>query len=128
MIRVNRFLSAATKITTTTTINCNGKRHVAGICSGSMVTSSAILTSPSSFDIRVFYRQHCFAKNHLQIIRSYSDQNPTKMSSDEQLKAQQASDDGGETIFGKMLNGKIPAKFIYEDDLVGFFHCRYWKN
>lgn len=41
--------------------------------------------------------------------------------SDEAAKAQTATDDGQETVFGKMLKGKIPAKFIYEDDLVSFW-------
>lgn len=39
------------------------------------------------------------------------------MASDEVAKAQTASA-GGETIFGKMLKGQIPCKFIYEDDKV----------
>lgn len=39
------------------------------------------------------------------------------MSSDEVAKAQTATP-GGDTIFGKMLTGEIPCKFIYEDDKV----------
>lgn len=38
-----------------------------------------------------------------------------KKMSDEQAKAQTASPQE-ETIFGKMLSGKIPCKFIYEDE------------
>ena len=37
--------------------------------------------------------------------------------SDEEAKAQTAGQTAGEeTIFGKMLKGTIPCKFIYEDD------------
>lgn len=30
---------------------------------------------------------------------------------------------GGDTIFGKILRGEIPSKFIYEDDKVGLIRC-----
>ena len=44
--------------------------------------------------------------------------------SDEVSKAQTAKP-GGDTIFGKILRGEIPATFLYEDDLVMklFFWC-----
>ncbi|XP_074605366.1 histidine triad nucleotide binding protein 1 [Brevipalpus obovatus] len=35
---------------------------------------------------------------------------------DEVKKAQEASPDANDTIFGKILRGEIPCKFIYEDD------------
>ncbi|CRK90393.1 CLUMA_CG004029, isoform A [Clunio marinus] len=41
--------------------------------------------------------------------------------SDEVQKAQQAQP-GGDTIFGKILRGEIPCKFIYEDDECVAFH------
>jgi len=34
--------------------------------------------------------------------------------------AQTAKAGGEETIFGKILKGEIPCKFIYEDDKVGY--------
>lgn len=37
--------------------------------------------------------------------------------SDEVKKAQEASP-GGDTIFGKIVRGEIPCKFIYEDEKV----------
>ena len=37
-------------------------------------------------------------------------------------KAQTAAP-GGDTIFGKILRGEIPAKFIYEDDQVPVGNC-----
>ncbi|XP_046917611.2 histidine triad nucleotide binding protein 1 [Dermatophagoides farinae] len=137
MIRARNTPPTTTTTTTTTsmiatTINACSKRHVTGICSGiifdTQIFSGAILSlssiSRSLFDqYHQACRQHNFLSNrnhhhHLQI-RLFSDQKKsttTKMS-DEQSKAQSATDDGQETIFGKMLNGKIPAKFIYEDDM-----------
>jgi histidine triad (HIT) family protein len=41
--------------------------------------------------------------------------------SDEVEKAQHAHAQG-DTIFGKIVRGEIPAKFIYEDDLCVAFH------
>lgn len=57
-------------------------------------------------------RQQFFHKNLVHFC------NKRNKMSDEAAKAQTATDDGQETVFGKMLKGKIPCKFIYEDDLV----------
>ncbi|KAH9418798.1 hypothetical protein DERP_004124 [Dermatophagoides pteronyssinus] len=111
-------------------INSNGKRHVAGICSGifRMKISNAILMPSlmiSSFDhhwvcCRHYYCNFSNWKNRSLQIRSFTTdrkKSTTKKMSDEQSKAQQSTDDGKETIFGMMLAGKIPVKFIYEDDM-----------
>lgn len=37
-------------------------------------------------------------------------------------KAQSATADGGDTIFGKILRKEIPCKFIYEDNQVKYVH------
>ena len=42
---------------------------------------------------------------------------------DETAKAQTAKP-GGDTIFGKIIRGEIPSKFVYEDDKV----CRTRRN
>jgi len=41
---------------------------------------------------------------------------------DEVAKAQVASPNGGDTIFGKILRKEIPCDFIYEDDKCVAFH------
>jgi len=41
---------------------------------------------------------------------------------DEERRAQDASNDGGDTIFGKILRGEIPANFIHEDEQCVAFH------
>ena len=40
------------------------------------------------------------------------------MSSEVEKSKTAGSSDGGDTVFGKILRGEIPAKFIYEDDQV----------
>ena len=42
-------------------------------------------------------------------------------------KAQSATPGGEDTIFGKIVRGEIPTKFIYEDDLV-CFNCQNCQN
>lgn len=40
----------------------------------------------------------------------------------DEVKAAQEATPGGDTIFGKILKGEIPCKFIYEDDKCVAFH------
>ena len=41
-----------------------------------------------------------------------------KMSGETEVAKAQTAQPGGDTIFGKIIRGEIPTKFIYEDDQV----------
>ena len=43
------------------------------------------------------------------------------MSGEGEVAKAQMAQAGGDTIFGKILRGEIPTKFIYEDDQVSCF-------
>lgn len=42
-----------------------------------------------------------------------------RMASSDEVKKAHVAQDGGDTIFGKILRKEIPCEFIYEDDEVG---------
>ena len=41
-----------------------------------------------------------------------------------EVEKAQTAGPGGDTIFGKIVKGEIPTKFIYEDEQVGYLFRR----